>query len=95
MEQAGSCIIQEWVENGKQLQLIFQALLPAMSTLMQDMFGNYVVQKYLEFGTPEQRFAIVEKLQGKILSLTLHMYGCRVVQKALETLPPSQQVCPG
>jgi pumilio RNA-binding family len=54
--------------------------------LRNDVFGNYVVQKLLEFGTPLMKNQLRETLEGEMLNLSLQMYGCRVVQKALETL---------
>lgn len=59
---------------------------------MTDVFGNYVIQKFFEFGTPEQKQALAQKVKGHVLPLALQMYGCRVIQKALESIPPEQQV---
>ena len=46
-----------------------------------------MIQKFLEFGTQEQKLQIVNAIPGNILQLSLQMYGCRVIQKALESLP--------
>ena len=51
---------------------------------MTDVFGNYVVQKLFDNGTPKQREALASFLVGHAVQLSLQMYGCRVVQKALE-----------
>lgn len=48
---------------------------------MVDVFGNYVIQKFFEHGTPEQKRILADKLVGNILPLSLQMYGCRVIQK--------------
>mmetsp|Transcript_87289 Transcript_87289/g.130980 ORF Transcript_87289/g.130980 Transcript_87289/m.130980 type:complete len:317 (+) Transcript_87289:134-1084(+) len=61
-------------------------VMPAVRRLRNDVFGNYVVQKLLDFGTPKMKSDIRDTLQGEMLPLSLQMYGCRVVQKALETL---------
>ena len=53
-------------------------------SLMTDVFGNYVVQKLFDNGTPKQREALASFLVGHAVQLSLQMYGCRVVQKALE-----------
>ena len=50
-----------------------------------------VVQKFLERGSPPQQAFIVGLFHGRVLPLSLQMYGCRVVQKALEVLPPPAQ----
>lgn len=46
----------------------------------------------LQFGSLEQKLALAERIRGHVLSLALQMYGCRVIQKALEFIPPDQQV---
>ena len=53
---------------------------------MTDVFGNYVIQKFFEFGSPEQKQALALKIRGNVLTLALQMYGCRVIQKALESI---------
>lgn len=66
-------------------------------SLMCDVFGNYVVQKFLEHGTPEQRARLAGAMRGSVKALSLQMYGCRVVQKALEVRAhaPAWQQAPG
>ena len=93
-DQHGSRLIQRKLENADYVEkeLVFQEIIPAVYSLMNDVFGNYVVQKFFEFGTPEQKFILSERLQGHVLALTMQMYGCRVIQKALESLPPDEQV---
>ena len=60
--------------------------------LMTDVFGNYVIQKFFEFGTPEQKRHLISKIKGNVLSLALQMYGCRVIQKALEAIDGDEQM---
>ena len=45
---------------------------------MQDVFGNYVIQKLFEIGDSRQMSLMVKKMEGKVLPLSMHMYGCRV-----------------
>lgn len=47
---------------------------------------------YIQFGSHEQKLALAERIRGHVLSLALQMYGCRVIQKALEFIPADQQV---
>ncbi|KAG7244978.1 hypothetical protein INR49_023544, partial [Caranx melampygus] len=44
------------------------------------------------FGSLDQKLALAERIRGHVLSLALQMYGCRVIQKALEFIPSDQQV---
>ena len=58
---------------------------------MTDVFGNYVIQKFFEYGTPQQKEKLAGQMKGNVLKLSLQMYGCRVVQKALEHVHIDQQ----
>lgn len=58
---------------------------------MTDIFGNYIIQKLLEYGTPKEKELLVEVMRNKVLTLSLHAYGCRVVQKTLECVSRVQQ----
>lgn len=51
---------------------------------MSDVFGNYVIQKLFEFGGNTVRVGLCDIMVGRIMVLSMGMYGCRVVQKALE-----------
>ena len=65
-------------------ELVFQEILPVSLPLMTDVFGNYVLQKLFEYGTPDQCEQLGLLLAGQAVQLSMQMYGCRVVQKALE-----------
>jgi pumilio RNA-binding family len=87
-DQNGSRFIQQRLEMGDMTEqlVVAKEVLPAIRRLRNDVFGNYVVQKLLDFGSSQVRSAIRDTLEGELLQLSLQMYGCRVVQKALETL---------
>ena len=72
--------------------MVFNEILSAAYSLMTDVFGNYVIQKFFEFGTPEQKQTLAQRVRGHVLPLALQMYGCRVIQKALEAIPRDMQV---
>ena len=48
------------------------------------VFVSLSLQKFLDHGVLEHRLKLAGMLQGNVLSMSLQMYGCRVVQKALE-----------
>lgn len=87
-DQNGSRFIQQRLEmrNLDEQQVVVTEVLPAIRRLRNDVFGNYVVQKLLDFGTPDVKAAIRDTLRGEMVQLSFQMYGCRVVQKALEGL---------
>lgn len=71
---------------------MFNEIIPYALPLMTDVFGNYVIQKFFDFGSCEQKTALVRKLRGHVLQLALQMYGCRVIQKAMETVNEELQL---
>ena len=85
-DQHGSRFIQQRLEicNDVDKQIIFDEVIPAAQPLMTDVFGNYVLQKLFEFGNPEQCESLARLLTNQCVQLSMQMYGCRVVQKALE-----------
>jgi len=72
--------------------MVFNEILSAAYSLMTDVFGNYVIQKFFEFGTSEQKQMLAQRIRGHVMPLSLQMYGCRIVQKALESIPSEMQV---
>lgn len=53
---------------------------------MQDLFGNYVIQNFLQHGSNEQRVLVCASLRGQMMRMSLQAHGCRVVQRALDVL---------
>ncbi|XP_033693864.1 pumilio homolog 2 isoform X6 [Tursiops truncatus] len=45
-----------------------------------------------QFGSLDQKLALATRIRGHVLPLALQMYGCRVIQKALESISSDQQV---
>lgn len=91
-DQHGSRFIQQRLEECTDVdkQLVFDEIVPSATSLMTDVFGNYVLQKLFEFGTAEQCEALAVLLQGQAVNLSMHMYGCRVMQRALEYVGTSK-----
>ena len=86
--------IQQKLERASPAEkaMVFSEILNASYNLMTDVFGNYVIQKFFEFGSPDQKQTLAQRLRGHVLQLALQMYGCRVIQKALESIPAEMQV---
>ncbi|XP_066242338.1 pumilio homolog 2 isoform X3 [Saccopteryx leptura] len=92
-DQHGSRFIQQKLERAtpSERQMVFNEILQAAYQLMTDVFGNYVIQKFFEFGSLDQKLALATRVRGHVLPLALQMYGCRVIQKALESISSDQQ----
>jgi hypothetical protein len=86
-DHSGSRMVQKKFEEASEDEkdIILEALLPYIYNLTKDVFGNYVIQKILDNSTNSPRkYFILKQLEGCFYELSLHMYGCRVIQKALE-----------
>ena len=51
--------------------------------LMQDQYGNYVVQHILQHGKPEDKTQIIQKAKGQILAMSQHKFASNVVEKCV------------
>ena len=60
-DQHGSRFIQQKLEraSANEKQAVFQEIQSKAHSLMTDVFGNYVIQKFFEFGTSEQKSQLV------------------------------------
>ena len=63
-DQHGSRFIQQKLERASvaEKQMVFNEILSAAYNLMTDVFGNYVIQKFFEFGTPDQKTTLAQKV---------------------------------
>ncbi|KAJ7920083.1 armadillo-type protein, partial [Mycena leptocephala] len=91
-DQHGSRFIQNELSNAssEERQSVFDGTI-SDNTLqpMQDVFGNYVIQKLFEHGTQPQKILRANIMEGHVLHLSSNLYGCRVIQKSIL---PNQQV---
>ena len=88
LDQNGSRFIQQRLEvaDPREKEAVMDEIIPQIKDLNNDVFGNYVVQKLYEFGTDSMKKGLKGTLEGNMMLLSMQMYGCRVVQKALESL---------
>lgn len=83
MDQDGSRFMQKRLERAttKEIEWFFAQIKDDLKTLCFDLFGNYVVQKMLEL---EISIEVVHALKQYVSVLSMHMYGCRVIQKIFD-----------
>lgn len=60
--------------------------------LMQDQYGNYVVQWVLTRGQPEDAQSVVRVTQGNLLRLSRHKFASNVVEQVVKEATPSTQI---
>jgi len=58
----------------EQTSPILEELHQQTDRLVQDQYGNYVIQHVLEHGQPEDKSKIVTELRGKVLVLSQHKF---------------------
>lgn len=51
--------------------------------LVQDQYGNYVIQHILERGKPAEKSLVVSKVMGQVLQLSKHKFASNVVEKCV------------
>lgn len=57
--------------------------------LMQDQYGNYVIQWVLQKGEQRDRIEIVRKTKTHLLQLARHKFASNVVEHVIEVAPPA------
>eukprot|EP00571_Detonula_confervacea_P014742 CAMPEP_0172300530 /NCGR_PEP_ID=MMETSP1058-20130122/2595_1 /TAXON_ID=83371 /ORGANISM="Detonula confervacea, Strain CCMP 353" /LENGTH=532 /DNA_ID=CAMNT_0013010331 /DNA_START=270 /DNA_END=1868 /DNA_ORIENTATION=+ len=88
-DRDGSKFIQRRlrVADVSEMQIPFDEALNNIEELWDDVYGNYILQGMLEFGTDDMRDKIGKRIiDGDLVSLATKVYGCRLIQKALDTL---------
>ena len=78
-----------YMASPTELTLIIQELSPRLRDLSVDAYGNYIVQALLKSSKDERMTLLItgSAVYGRVLTLSLHIYGCRVIQAALDVLP--------
>ncbi|KAJ3427202.1 mateRNAl protein pumilio [Anaeramoeba flamelloides] len=85
-DQLGARFIQLKLDNSSANEKIafWSIISTKVEYLIKNVFGNYVIQKYLEVGLPEHIEEIIKSIKGRVYHLSRDIYSCRVVQKAFE-----------
>jgi len=52
-------------------------------SLIQDQYGNYVIQHILEKGNVKDKSEIIKKVHGKLLQMSKHKFASNVVEKCV------------
>jgi hypothetical protein len=58
-------------------------------TLIQDQYGNYVIQHLLEKGKPEDRDALLARIRGNMVTLSTHKFASNVIEKCISFCAPN------
>ncbi|KAG0252310.1 hypothetical protein BG011_007048 [Mortierella polycephala] len=87
-DQQASIHLQQKLKTSpsEQKTQIIDAILGQAYALMSNRFGNFLIQRCFEFGTPQQIEALAQAMRGNVLTLACDPFGCHVVQKALDNV---------
>jgi len=85
----GSRFIQFKMETAtpEEKELLVREVAEDSVGLMQDTFGNYVMQNFLEHTSTDLRLILGNTMKGHMVELSSQAHGCRVVQRAILLLP--------
>ena len=87
-EQNGCRFLQDQLDLRVKahIDLIFEAVGIDVVPLAMDPFGNYLIQKLVQYGTVEQRVSLVNGAAPSLITIALNVHGTRVVQKMIEVI---------
>lgn len=82
----GCCVLQRTIDYATtpQRKQLVQEIVANALELVQDAFGNYVVQYVLDLGEPSIAHGILQNLLGHISALSVQKFSSNVIEKLLE-----------
>lgn len=91
----GCCVLQRCIDHasGDQKVWLIQRITEEAVTLIQDPYGNYVVQYIIDLNDLNFTEPLVARFRGRICSLSRHKFSSNVVEKCLRcSLEPSRDM---
>ncbi|CAK7217417.1 hypothetical protein SBRCBS47491_003159 [Sporothrix bragantina] len=91
----GCCVLQRCIDHasGDQKSWLISRITQEAVTLIQDPFGNYVVQYIIDLNDHNYTEPLVAQLRGRICALSRHKFSSNVVEKCLRcSLDPSKDL---
>ena len=83
--------ILEYCSDMKETKELMKEIETASLALMQDQYGNYVIQWMIEKGERTQRERLVNRVRGNVLRFSQHKYASNVVECCLQHGTTSQR----
>lgn len=86
-EQNGCRYLQKKIDEGgvDAVRIVLDEILERVCTLMEDPFGNYLIQKILDVCAHEQRVQLLRHITSdKLLAVACNSHGTRALQKLVE-----------
>ncbi|KUI67963.1 hypothetical protein VM1G_03374 [Cytospora mali] len=81
----GCCVLQRCIDHasGDQKVTLISRITEHAVTLVQDPFGNYVIQYIIDLSEPIFTEPVVKQFYGRIAQLSRHKFSSNVVEKCL------------
>ncbi|CAI5757168.1 unnamed protein product [Candida verbasci] len=73
-------------------EIIFGQIYPFMYELIIDPFGNYLIQKLIQFCNEENLNLLLEILQSHLFQISVNQHGTRALQKIIDQLNNQYQL---
>jgi Pumilio-family RNA binding repeat len=88
-DQQSSILMQQKIKSVDRVEKVrmCDSIVNSCEELMTNRFGNFLVQRVLEHGTPEQILQVASTIRGRVVPLSMDAFGCHVIQKAFDTVP--------
>ncbi|KAK1761407.1 Pumilio y domain family member 4 [Echria macrotheca] len=91
----GCCVLQRCIDHadGPQKIWLVECITKNAVTLVQDPFGNYVVQYIIDLNQEVFTEPVVRQFKGRICALSKHKFSSNVIEKCLRcALPPTKDM---
>ncbi|OLL25955.1 Meiotic coiled-coil protein 2, partial [Neolecta irregularis DAH-3] len=90
-DQQASIFLQQKLKTCtiEQKGFIITAVISQAFPLMVNKFGNFIVQRCFEYGTPYHLAQLSTIIEGNVLTLAMDPFGCHVIQKCFDFTPES------
>ncbi|PHH87266.1 hypothetical protein CDD83_9109 [Cordyceps sp. RAO-2017] len=89
----GCCVLQRCIDHasGHQKAWLVERITAHARVLVQDPFGNYVVQYIIDLNEPSFTDPVVQSFRGCIGSLSRHKFSSNVIEKCLRCAGPESK----
>ncbi|KAK5660951.1 hypothetical protein OQA88_12326 [Cercophora sp. LCS_1] len=86
----GCCVLQRCIDHadGPQKVWLVECITKNAVTLIQDPFGNYVVQYIIDLNQEVFTEPVVQQFKGRITTLSKHKFSSNVIEKCLRCASP-------
>lgn len=93
-DRHGCCVLQRALDYATvhQQQVLATKIIHNSLSLIQDPFGNYVVQYVLDLANPDFTSSIVHELCGHICHLSKQKFSSNAIEKIIRVASPSDRL---